>query len=182
MVIVTGQGVDASIATTEKVSLVIDGHGQRSRLDYAAVKKWLGLPWPINLNFTCGLEERIGIAGQSFATLAGLVADRSLPLPLAIVIFRGKVDGVLQFGRWLLAFSPGASERLDEVYASWARGLFGAPSWRNGAVAQWELGWSQSGYARAVASVASRRAAVQCWPEGDVLRRIVTACAVQGSW
>ena len=56
----------------------------------------------------------------------------------------------------------------DEAYCRWARALLGSPSWRSGAVAAAELGWTLSGFGRAVLEVASRRARLWQLPPCDL--------------
>ena len=70
--------------------------------------------------------------------------------------------------------------RLDELQQSWARCLLGAEPWHNGAVCESELGLHMSGFARAVRSVALRRARVFQLPAGDLYRSMFEHTAAQG--
>ena len=83
--------------------------------------------------------------------------------------------------RWLSAVVPGACERLDKAYQDWARDLLGADRWRNWAASFGELGWSLSGSARAVRSVAARRAR-WCALGSDDLYRASWAAPAPGGW
>ena len=163
--------------------LLTPGGGQANvSLQHADYKQWLGLPWPHDLDFSRALEERLRLSGASFSVLAGLVQDDVIPLPLAVVLFEAKVDGVAQFGRWLIALAPNAESRLDQQYEAWAKALIGSPPWRNGVVAQYELGWCLSGYARAVKSMATRAAALSQFPSSDLVRTISSQSQAEGSW
>ena len=77
----------------------------------------------------------------------------------------------MRFGRWLYAVQPGAEEKLDVLYQSWARILLGAASWRNWAVSFSELGWVKTGSGRAVVDVAMKRCSLFQLDPCDVYRR-----------
>ena len=65
----------------------------------------------------------------------------------------------------------------------WAKSLFGSDPWRNGSLAQLELGWCLFGYLRAVLDVACRRAAMLRLPADDVhLKICLVACTSLGTW
>ena len=113
-------------------------------------------------------------AGAALAPLVALVLARAVPLHMAVALFDSKVDGLLEANRWILALAPGGLSRLSDALASWARDLLGAPFWRNEAVCRSELGWSISGAARGVRSVAMRRARMLHLPNDDLYR---SACA-----
>ena len=156
--------------------------GQWSELTYAQSEKWLGLSWPANLIFTQTLHERLRMASGSFAILAGMVEDKSIPLPLAIALFEGKIEGFMQFGRWLLATAKGAADILDTQYEIWARALLGAQAWRNGAIVQLELGWALSGMGRAVKSIVMKRTSVLSASPDDVVRSTCEMLNSERSW
>ena len=127
-------------------------------LTQVRVHRWLGVLWLADLDFSPLLFDRISCARSAFAELPGLAACKALPLSVALELFEAKVDGVLDFGRWLFLLVPGASRVLDVLLQEWARALLGAEPWRNPAVAMSELGWVLSGSSRALLSMAMRRA------------------------
>ena len=99
-------------------------------------------------------------------------------------MFSAKVEGTLQFARWLLALVPGAEAKYNEAYASWARTLLQAAPWRNAAVATAEMGWQIWGFFRAVMDVAARRARLWCLPMADLygLTFRLAMISALGSW
>ena len=101
------------------------------------------------------------------SSLVALVTARAVPLTLAMGIFEAKVESILNCNRWLFATAPGASQTLDDTLEHWARSLLGAPVWRNGGVSCCEVGWLLTGSARAVRSVALRRARLWALPLDD---------------
>ena len=117
--------------------------------------------------FTAALLEAINCANHAMSPIAGLCASGAIPLMFAVGLFDAKVDAVLGKGRWLYALVPEAQARLDNAQDHWARMLLGADWWRNGAVCRSELGWSLSGFARAVRCVALRRARMWHLPAND---------------
>jgi len=52
--------------------------------------------------------------------------------------------------------------------------VLSAPKWHTGTVARWEIGWPLTGMARAVLSVACRRASLWLLPEDDFYRKVFT--------
>ena len=62
----------------------------------------------------------------------------------------------------------GAQEVLDGYYESWAKALLGSPAWRSGVIASGELGWTISGFHRAVLDVAKHRARLFLLPREDM--------------
>ena len=52
----------------------------------------------------------------------------------------------------------------NEAYARWPRDFIGSSAWRSGAVTTAELGWTLSGYERALLDVATRRARLWSLP------------------
>ena len=99
-------------------------------------------------------------------------------------IFEGKVEGYLRFGRWLLAVGWDVERVLNEAYHRWARALLGSPKWRSGFIASAELGWTLSGFARALVDVASRRAFLWQLPVGDLYGDVFRAAhqCSESSW
>ena len=142
--------------------------------------KWLGLWWPSDCDHSASREKAINAATRAFGNLCGLVSSGAVPLPIALRMFHSKVDSILDFGRWLFVFSPGAKERLDNLQFSWARQLLGAECWRNGAVCSAELGWKHTDFAKALRSVALRRARIWLLPDDDLYRRFFIACVSTG--
>jgi len=142
-----------------------------SQLFHAVRHRWLGLLWDPCLDFLPALDQKIARIGSCVASLAGLIACRVVPLALALQLFESKVDGAMRFGLWLLAISEGAEQRLDLCYEGWARALLGSPPWRSGVIAAGELGWTLSGFQRAIYEVAKRRAKLQVLPETDYYRK-----------
>ena len=100
---------------------------------------WLGLEWTRG-KLDQALWSEIAAASSHTAGLAGLAAQGTLPLAIAVGIHESRVEGAMRFGRWLLAASEGALQEPGRVYESWARNFFGSPPWRSGAEAATELG------------------------------------------
>jgi hypothetical protein len=149
-------------------------------LSYVNSHRWLGILWNSALDFTPSLETVLHAAGAVLATLAGLVAARAIPLHLAVRLFEGKVDSILEYSRWLCATSHGAMQRYDEAADLWARTLLGADSWRNAAVCAGELGWRLTGAARAACSIAARQARIISLCNGVLYKDIFTAAEQAG--
>ena len=79
-------------------------------------------------------------------------------------------------GRWLYVLVPTAESALDEALERWARALLGADPWRSSAVARSEFGWHVSGFARAVRSLAFRRARLWARESADWYRSYFSHC------
>ena len=89
----------------------------------------------------------------------------------------------MRFGRWLLATAPGALDRYDTAYNSWACALLHSPPWRSAAIAHMELGCGLCGRHRARLDIAGRRARLWTLPQGDIYGEIfIQSHAVQLSW
>ena len=119
---------------------------------------WLGVQWPHDLCFTTALHGALARGYAAVKALAALVSARAVPLTNATLLFESKVDGVVNFGRWLWTLSPGAQDHMDHAFNTWARLLLGAEPWRNADISCVELGWFLTGFARGVRSVVLRRA------------------------
>ena len=65
---------------------------------YADKHNWLGLLWDPHLCFFSALEKRIAGVWGSVASLAGMIANRMIPLALGIESFESKVEGSLRLG------------------------------------------------------------------------------------
>lgn len=149
-------------------------------LCYKNVHRWLGVLWPHDLCFTAALLQAIGCATRACAPLIALVSAKAVPLSFAVELFEAKVDSVLNVGRWLYVLVPAAQSALDEALERWARALLGAEPWRSSAVARSELGWQLSGFARAVRSLALRRARLWARDTNDWYRSYFMHCHVRG--
>ena len=145
-------------------------------LFYKNLHRWLGVLWPQDLCFTAALLQAISSANRAFAPLVALVSARAVPLSFAVELFESKVDSVLNVGRWLYVLVPTAKSALDEALERWARALLGADPWRSSAVARSELGWHLSGFARAVRSLALRRARLWARDSDDWYRSYFSHC------
>ena len=126
--------------------------------------------------------ERLRLAALALVGLVGLVAQGGVPITLAVDLFESKVESVMQYGRWLWALIPGAQQALDEAYEGSARELLGVRRWRNGAAVSCEIGWHLSGYARAVYTVAGRRATVSMLGAGDTVGEVFQLATNASSW
>ena len=72
--------------------------------------------------------------------------------------------------RWRWVGIPDAEQIIDEKFKSWARAFLGGHAWNNWAVATSELGWSMSGFDRAVCATALRRARLWRLRDSDLYR------------
>ena len=145
--------------------------------------KWLGLVWPANLDFASALESSLQRGSQLISGIVSLLDSGGLPLCFALALFDAKVEGSMRFGRWLLATAPGALDRYDTAYNSWACALLHSPPWRSAAIAHMELGWGLCGRHRALLDIAGRRARLWTLPQGDIYGEIfIQSHAVQLSW
>ena len=152
-------------------------------LQFATTHRWLGIIWDVCLDFKALLESRYRLASKNFASVMGLVPQRAIPVNLAIHLFETKVDSVMAFGCWLYVCSKGAEQRLDEIYAYWAKTLLGAAPWRNDGVSQLEVGWSSTGFLRAVSAAALRRARLRVLPNEDLYASVFEAARTSSlSW
>ena len=124
--------------------------------------RWLGLPWPEQLDWGTLVSAKLAAASATVASLCGLL-DRSVaPLCIVLQLFELKVESCLRFARWLWAASATACDLLDGAYQKWARALMGANQWRNWAICFGELGWLMTGAARVVRDIAFRRKYFWC--------------------
>ena len=145
--------------------------------------RWLGLLWPADLDFLPCLSAQLGQAGQIVANITGLMESGGLPLCFALMLFEAKVEGLLRFGRWLLATCEGALDMYDKAFNRWSCALLGSPPWRSPAVAHLELGWQLMGRHRAVLDVAKRRAKLWCMANEDIYAQMFRrALACPDSW
>ena len=133
--------------------------------------RWLGVRWPVDLVFLQDLYMRLALASAAFSKLSGLVSAGAVPIAWATRLFESKVDSILVLSRWLWLGVPGLAAILDRQQENWARGLIGAATWRNPAVASSEVGWLLSGHDRAVKEVALRRARLWRLPATDIYGR-----------
>lgn len=92
------------------------------------------------------------------AQLGGLSGMGAIPWLAVCDLFRSKVDGIMDMGRWLFVLVPNAEVIINDHYERWSRILLGVDWWRNAGVCASEVGWHFSGFARVVYSVATRRA------------------------
>ena len=148
-----------------------DGVSEASELFCKITHKWLGVFWPQDLVFASAMHEVVARATKVVRDLVSLIAARSVPLTMASEMFECKVDSVLNCGRWLFALAPSACRVLDQELECWARALLGAQAWRNGSVCCCEMGLLLTGHARAVRSVAFRRARAWAMKSGDWYKR-----------
>lgn len=121
------------------------------------------------------LATKIKSADAVCSSLAALAARGVLPLSIVVYMFDSRVEGIMPHGRWLWALSPGMENILEKVYLNWARSLLAPPSWRNGAVAAAELGWTHSGFPRACVDVAGLRAGLWVLDPHDFYQKIFVA-------
>jgi hypothetical protein len=130
------------------------------------------------------MNKRLAIANGRVSTIAGLVADRAVPLPWALSLLEAKADGSLAPGRWFYAVhAPDACVTLDNARTSWARALLGAQSWHNGFAVCWAIGWLMSGMGEAVVEIAMRRAKLWCLLLDDLYGSVFRgAHACASSW
>ena len=87
---------------------------------------------------------------------------------MAIWLFATKVDSIVEYARWLFISDAEVEVLLDSAYDEWARGLLVGGEWCTGAVCTGELGWTISGFGRAVCSATLRRACILSFPAGDI--------------
>ena len=147
------------------------------------LKKWLGCLLSFDASVSDTLRERLGAAEVAFSRMCGLVACGALPLAHAAALFAAKVDGVLASYRWLWAVAPDCESIVNSRYHRWALALFGSEPWRNATIAELELGWSLTGFARAVEAVALRRAKLLLLQKADLHAFLFTiASTVEGTW
>ena len=73
------------------------------------------------------LAQQITKADAKYADLVALVECDSLTVAIAAEMFEAKLDGLVSFGRWLLATAWGAGAVKDKAYGMWARGTLGSP-------------------------------------------------------
>ena len=79
--------------------------------------KWLGWWCDLDGGSNATLLQRCGASAGHAAVLSGLVAAKAIPLPLAMILFEGKVDGSLAPRRWLYAaLADNAEELLDGTW------------------------------------------------------------------
>ena len=179
-------GIDTGPALAVPVFLTTESQGrqQRHKLTMSLSHRWLGMLWSACLDFAPELNNRLALADKNATEIILLVESRALPLDMAIEIFESKVDGLLAYGRWLTgACVDEAPLQYDTYYARWALRLLGAPPWRRAAIAQSELGWGLTGFARAVRDVALKLARLQRQSELDVYASSARDAAdVSGSW
>eukprot|EP00973_Karenia_brevis_P072344 10048599-Karenia_brevis.AAC.1 len=126
--------------------------------------------WDASGGAAASMQNRIAVASRSFGSLCSLVRSGAIPLPHALLIFDSKIDGALTPGRWLYVLADGAQCRLDTLLSDWSCALLGGAPWRNSAVSRWELGWTLTGFARAILDMARRRAKLWSLPEDDFYR------------
>ena len=134
--------------------------------------KWLGLLWRSDLNLLPSLHRSIGIASGRLAQLTSMVHSMDLPLSIALIHFSSKVEGTMRFGRWLTSCNEEALQLLDDTYEAWAKSLLGGQPWRNGVIAEVELGWPLTGAGRAVVDIALHRSKLWLLPDGDIYKSV----------
>ena len=130
--------------------------------------RWLGLLWPANHDFLPALLQAVHAAESHVLSIVGLVSSGGLPLAFGLLLFESKVDGFLRFSRWILATADGADEVYNRAFDKWGRLFLCSMPWRSAEVAACELGWSLSGFGRAVVDVALRRAKLWSLPPSDL--------------
>ena len=141
-------------------------------LQYAThAHRWLGWLWDEFHGYDATFKARCGAASTHAAVLAGLVAARAIPLPLAVVLWESKVMGCMTPGLWLYSVcAANADEQLNHYVGTWLLALVGAPPWTSDVAVRWDLGMPLSGAVRALRCVALRRAGLWCLPEDDLYR------------
>eukprot|EP00973_Karenia_brevis_P011839 1606646-Karenia_brevis.AAC.1 len=127
--------------------------------------------WQCDLDWTSVGASRIASASASLASLVGLIESRVVPLALGLRLFKGKVDGLLAFGRWLWGVFPECACLLDAAFEKWALVLLGGLPWRNAHAAICELGWGVFGRALAVEEAARKRASLWRLDSGDYYKQ-----------
>ena len=65
-----------------------------------------------------------------FASIAGLVATRAIPLHLGVVVFEQKVASLLSLGNWWHVCDPSYRAKVDALYITHAKVLLGCEPWR----------------------------------------------------
>ena len=167
-------------ATAESTLSFVGVQARSIEVTITTRKRWLGVLWPHDLHFMADLRNRLAAADGVFSILSSLVEHNVVPLPLAVVLFEGKIDSMLSVSRWLWIGTDGSTSVLNEQYAKWARSLLGAAPWRNAAVASSELGWSLDGSCRLLRDVALRRARMQKLSWQDLYRGMFEEASRQG--
>ena len=132
---------------------------------------WLGLLWRGDLDFEPMVRSRLAGAKAQFATFAGVVESRSLPLATAAEAFEAKVDSYMATARWLWGTSTLPRDIVDEAYDAWARGLLGGAPWRNRGMAAIEIGWFLDGVARALLDIALRTVRLWALPDSQFYKQ-----------
>ena len=147
-------------AISHQASFLYGSFHMRAALPLSVVNshKWLGILWDEEMKMYKHACAVIASQDSKVSVLGGLVASGTLPLPFALYLFDLKIGSCLRFGRWLWGISMAARSALDTAFATWAKILIGADSWRNSGVAFAELGWNLSGSALCVLDVACARA------------------------
>ena len=137
VVLVSGSPAGAAaISCAPPITVCQFGDESPTALTLASITKWLGLLWPADLRFSQAFFASIHAANGAYRSLADLVASKALPLALAVQLFEAKVDGILQFARWLFLEREFLSAASD-CFARWAVGLLGGghggtPPWQPG--------------------------------------------------
>ena len=101
--------------------LVLPGQGRSPDRapEVLLLHKWLGIPWPADLDFNSVLVTRVALAKKSFALLVGLAQRDILPIHIVNSIFWAKVFPVLALGCWLYALADSAGTILNQLHESW---------------------------------------------------------------
>ena len=158
---------------------VVVGRGH-FRLCVKESHKWLGLPWPGDLNFLPAVLKHVAIADSIVNNIVGLLQS-GLPLVYGLRLFEAKVDGFLRFGRWLLAMADTAQVVYEQAYERLAKLLLGVPAWRSPYMACLECGWTLTGSRRSVVDVAMRKARLFLLPASDSYRALFSFGAAGNS-
>ena len=90
---------------------------QLYRLEWAFRCKWLGLLRSSEDDWVPAAVQRIAIALALVATLAGLVANHTMPLALGDLLVRAKAYNSLALGRWLCGIFPATQLQLHSALA-----------------------------------------------------------------
>ena len=152
--VVCHEDVRAAVDAAPALKLPAQGDDAEQELSRVLGHIWLGILWCPTLDMRAARAAAFSVARQSFSVLAGLVAARAVPLPIALVLFDAKVEGILEHGRWLFAIQEGSDIAYDNLFGDFPREFLGVDHWRNPAVAAAELGWVLSGFGWAVKSMA----------------------------
>ena len=181
-------GQQYHVSTPEKTSILLIGHDSMlakytsapvclggAQVPGTLVKKWVGILWDNQLSFDPFLHDRVRLAKFIFKSLAGLAADRLVPLSEVRSAMVCKLESAIFFGSMFLFMSSGAGKVMDELQLSFERVLLGAPSWLPDVQVRAAGGWLMAWSDRLLYDALSFRAELWCCEASMLVREVWSA-------